>query len=142
MIVDDTLVLSDHQAITGDERSDNIIDLGAAGTAFGHSAAVPRDVGKATSIPIQVAVTEAFNTLTDLTISLQVDDDVSFGSPKTVAKRTYLLAEIDELTQLDFPAELPVGTSERYLSLYYDVGGSNPSTGKIFAAIVAGRQGQ
>lgn len=142
MIVDDTLVLSDHQAITGDEASDNIIDFGAAGTAFGHSAAVSRDIGKATDIPLQVAVTEAFNTLTSLTISLQVDNDVAFGSPKEVASRTYLLAEIDELTQLEFPARLPVGTNEQYGRLYYNVNGSNPSTGKIFAAVVAGRQSQ
>lgn len=142
MIVDDTLVLSDHQAITATARSTNIIDLGAAGTAFGHSAAVARDVGKATHIPMTVQVTEAFNNLTSLNIALQVDNDAAFGSAKTVASRTYLAAEIDETTMLDFPAELPVGTDERYLSLLYTVAGSAPSTGKVFASIVAARQAQ
>ena len=140
MIVDDTLVLSDHQAITATARSTNIIDLGAAGTAFGHSAAVARDVGKATHIPMNVAITEVFNNLTSLRVDLQVDDDVAFGSAKTVASRTYLLADIDATTQLDFPAELPVGTDERYLSLLYTVTGTAPTTGKVFAGIVAARQ--
>lgn len=140
MIVDNTLVFSDHQAITADARSTNIVDIGAAGTAFGHAAAVPRDIGKATEIPMVLQVTEAFNTLTSLTVSLQCDEDVAFGSAKTIASKSYLLAELTLGARLNFPAEIPEGTDERYLSLYYDVVGSNPTTGKFFAAIVAGRQ--
>lgn len=142
MIVDDTLVLSDHQAITADAASTNIIDLGAAGTAFGHSAAVRRDIGIGTEIPIYVTVTEAFNTLTSLTLILQVDNDAAFGSPKEVARsQAYPLADIDAAgVKLFWPAQIPEGTDERYLRLYYDVGGSNPSTGKVFAGIVAAAQ--
>lgn len=142
MIIDDTLVWSDHQAITADAASTNIIDLGAAGTAFGHSAAVRRDIGIGTSIPVYVTVTEAFNTLTSLTIIMQVDDDVAFGSAKEVARsQAYPLADIDAAgAKLFWPASIPEGVDERYVRLYYDVGGSNPSTGKIFASIVAGAQ--
>lgn len=141
MIVDDTLVLSDHQAITADAASTNVLNLGAAGTAFGHSAALARDVGKATDIPIVVNVTEAFNNLTSLTLILQVDNDEAFGSAKEVARsQAYPLADIDAVTQLFWPAQLPVGTDEQFLRLYYDVTGSAPTTGKIFAGIVAGRQ--
>ena len=142
MIVDDTLVWSDHQAITADAASTNIIDIGAAGTAFGHSAAVRRDIGIGTSIPVYVTVTEAFDNLTSLTISLQVDNDAAFGSPKTVAtSQAYPLADIDAAgVKLFWPAELPEGTDERYVRLYYDVTGTNPTTGKIFASIVAAAQ--
>ena len=140
MIVDNTLVLSDHQAITADAGSTNVIDLKAAGTAYGHAAALARDVGKATEIPMHVVVSEAFNTLTSLIISVQVDDNAGFSSPKEVASRTYPLAELTLGAVLPFPAELPEGTNEQYLRLYYDVVGTNPTTGKIFAGIVAGRQ--
>lgn len=142
MILDNTLVLSDSQAITADARSTNVIDLGATGTAFGHAAALARDVGKGTEIPIMLHVTEAFNTLTSLIVSVQVDDNAAFSSPKEVASRTYALAELTLGARLSFPAELPEGVDERYLCLYYDVVGTNPTLGKLTAAIIAGRQTQ
>lgn len=139
-IIDNTLVFSDHQAITGDARSTNVIDLGAAGTAYGHAAAVGRDVGKGDEIPMEIVVTEAFNNLTSLKISLERDDNAGFSSAIEIASRTYLAADLTLGARLPFPARLPEGTNERYLSLYYDVTGTNPSTGKLFAAIIAGRQ--
>lgn len=140
MIVDNTLVLSDSQAITADARSTNVIDLGATGTAYGHASALARDIGKGNDIPIVVEITEAFNTLTSLTVSLESDDNASFSSTREIASRTYLLAELTLGAVLSFPARIPEGTNERYLSLYYNVNGTNPTTGKIFAGIVAGRQ--
>jgi hypothetical protein len=52
MILDNTNVYSDSQAITATAASTNIIDVGAAGTAFGAAAAVARDIGKASEIPL------------------------------------------------------------------------------------------
>lgn len=140
MIVDNTLVLSDHQAITGDAASTNTIDIGATGTAYGAAAALSRDIGLGAEIPILVEVTQAFNTLTNLKVTLQSDDNTSFSSAKEIASRTYLLAELTLGAQLEFPARFPVGSNERYLRLYYDVGGTDPTTGKIFAGVVAARQ--
>lgn len=141
MIVDDTLVFSDHQAVTADAASTNQVDIGAAGTAFGHAAAVRRDIGIGTHIPIFVAVTEDFNTLTSLTLVLQTDNDVAFGSAKEVARSAAIpLASLVAGYQLQWPALIPEGVDERYVRLYYDVTGTNPTTGKIFAAIVAARQ--
>jgi hypothetical protein len=140
MIGDNTLVLSDSQAITATARSTNVIDLGATGTAYGAAAALSRDVGKGDDIPLVVEVTEAFNTLTSLKVSLESDDNAAFSSAREIASRTYLLAELTLGAVLSFPAELPEGTNERYLSLNYTVAGSNPTTGKLFASIVAGRQ--
>lgn len=140
MIVDNTLVFSDSQAITANAGSTNVVDIGAAGTAYGHAAAVARDIGKATEIPLYVSVTEAFNNLTSLKIILESDDNTGFSSAKEIASKTYLLAELTLGARLPFPAEIPEGADERYLRLNYNVTGTAPTTGKIFAAVVAGRQ--
>jgi len=142
MIVDNTLVFSDSQAVTADAGSTNVVDIGAAGTAYGHAAAVARDIGKATEIPLHVSVTEAFNNLTTLRVSLQSDDNAAFSSPKEIASRDYALANLTLGAVLPFPAEIPEGADERYLRLFYDVTGTAPTTGKLFAAVVAGRQTQ
>jgi hypothetical protein len=141
MIVDNTLVFSDSQAITATAASTNIIDIGAAGTAFGAAAALSRDIGKADEIPLYVSVTEAFNNLTSLKISFQSDDSSGFGTANnTVAERTYVLAELTLGARLPFPAEIPEGSAGRYLRLNYTVTGTAPTTGKIFASVVAARQ--
>lgn len=140
MIIDATLIFSDSQPVTAGAGSTNNINIGAAGTAYGHSTAVRRDIGIGTNIPVWMSVTEAFNNLTSLTLSLQVDDDAAFSLPKEVASRTYLLAELTLGARLKFPSELPEGTDEQYARLYYGVNGVAPTTGKIFAAVVAGAQ--
>lgn len=143
-IIDNTLVLSDSQAVVASAASTNVIDLGATGTPVGSSVALIRDIGKGGTIPIEVLVTEAYNgNLTNLTVAVQVDNDPAFGSPKTVAQsRAYPLAELTLGSRLNFPAEIPEGTDERYLRLNYTVGFTTtaPTTGKVFAAVVAGRQ--
>lgn len=141
MIIDNTLVFSDHQAITADAASTNIWDLGAQGTPVGWISAYGRDMGEgAHEIPMLVQVTEAFDNLTSLTISLQVDDSAGFGSPATVASVTIALAALTVGRVVSLLGRLPQGTNERYVRLYYDVTGSNPTVGKIFAAVTAGSQ--
>lgn len=141
MIVDNTLVFSDSQAITADAGSTNVIDLGATGTAYGHASALARDIGKGNEIPIAVTVTEAFDALTTLNIKVQSDDNAAFSSAKTIAQSGEIaLASLVLGYKFSFPAEVPEGADERYLRLYYDITGSSPTVGKIFAAIVAGRQ--
>jgi hypothetical protein len=140
MIVDNTLVYSDSQAITATAASTNVVDVGAAGTAFGAAAAVARDIGKATEIPLYLSITQAFNNLTSLKVSFQTDDDPAFGTAVTVAERTYALAELTLGARLPFPAEIPEGTTGRYTRINYTVAGSAPTAGKVFAAVVAARQ--
>ena len=141
MILDNQSIFSDGQAITADAGSTNVIDLKATGTPVGSSVALARDVGKGCAIPIAVSVTEAFNNLTSLQISVQVDDNAAFSSPKTVAlSRAFTLAELTLGARLNFPAELPEGTDEQFVRLFYDVTGTAPTTGKIFAGVVGGRQ--
>jgi hypothetical protein len=139
MIFDNSLLFSDDQAITADAASTNIIDLGATGTPYG-GRALTADFGKGTKIPLFVYVTASFNTLTSLIVSLQTDSTDAFSSPKEVASRTYPLAELTAGAALSFPEHLLEGTNERYLRLYFDVVGTNPTTGKITAGVVAARQ--
>lgn len=140
MIFDSTLLLSNAQAITADAASTNIIDLGAPGKAYGAAANLVRDVGKGKPIPLLVQVVEAFATLTSLTVSLQVDDADTFGSPKTVWTSPAIpVAELiaGKVVVLEY---IPRGTNERYMRLYYDVTGSNATAGKITAGVTMGNQ--
>lgn len=141
MIVDNTLVLSDSQAVTVTAGSTNVIDLGATGTPYGASAALVADVGKGNDIPLIIEVTEAFATLTSLTFSLETDDNAAFSSPTTVASGPAVpVASLTLGAVINFPARLPIGTNERYLRLKYTVAGTTATAGKIFAGIVAARQ--
>ena len=138
MIIDASLLLSDSQSITASAASTNSIDVGGTGSPFGSAIPLPADVALANSLPIAVNVTQAFNNLTSLAIALQVSPDNATWTE--VATRTYLAAELAAVGQLNFPARLPIGTNKRYVQLNYTVNGTPPTTGKIFAAIVAGRQ--
>jgi hypothetical protein len=142
MIIDNSLVLSESQAITATAASTNVIDLGATGTPYGAAGALVADVGKLDDEGIQMIlnVVEAFNNLTSLTVALQSDDNSSFSSPTEICTRTYALAEINAVKKLNFPARLPEGTNERYLRLNFTVTGTAPTTGKVTAMIVAARQ--
>jgi hypothetical protein len=139
MIFDNSLLFSDDQAITADAASTNIIDLGATGTPYG-GRALTADFGKGHEIPLFIYVTASFNTLTSLTVSLQCDSTDAFSSPKEIASKTYALASLTAGTVLSFPECIPEGADERYLRLYFDVVGTNPTTGKITAGVVAARQ--
>lgn len=141
MILDNTTIYSDSQAITASAASTNIVDLGAAGTAFGAAAALPRDIGKGMEIPLYVSIMQAFNNLTSLKVSFQSDDDPAFGTANnTVGERTYAASELTLGARLPFPAEIPEGTGGRYTRLFYTVTGTAPTTGKITAGVVAARQ--
>lgn len=130
-------LFSDNQAITATAASTNILDTLAAGTPYDAAAAVEKNLGKGVPIPISVRVTEAFNTLTSLDIAIQVDDNSSFSSAKTVRTVNVLLAALTVGKDIDL-RYIPKGTDERYVRLNYTVNGTNPTTGKIHAGIVCG----
>lgn len=140
MIFDNTLLLSNAQAITADAASTNVLDLGAPGKVYGASVSLIRDIGKGKGIPLLVQVVESFATLTSLTVSLQVDSADTFGSPKTVW--TSPAIPVAELVagKVIVPEYIPRGTDERYLRLYYDVTGTNATAGKITAGVTMGNQ--
>lgn len=139
MIFDTTLLFSDAQAITADAASTNIVDLGAPGTVYGAAAALTRDVGKGKEIPLAIQVVEAFNTLTSLDIIVQVDDNAAFSSPKELRRQNVPLAALTVGKVINIDA-VPLGADERYIRLFYDVTGTNPTLGRLTAGIVAGLQ--
>jgi hypothetical protein len=141
MIISQQDIFSDSQGpITATAASTNVLDIGAAGTPFGAPAALGRDLGNLpTKIELDCRVVQAFNNLTSLDVALQGSDDNS--TFVTIATKNYLLAGLG-IGALDFPAAFIKGTKYRYLRLNYTVNGTAPSTGKIFAAVVPGRQNQ
>lgn len=133
MIFDQQSLLSDAQAITATAVSTNVIDLGPI------RAGVARDIGKGKQIPLLVQVVETFNTLTSLTVALQVDDNEAFGSPKTVWSSVVALADL-KAGKVIIPEYIPRGTDERYLRLNYTVTGTAPTLGKVTAGVTMGNQ--
>lgn len=141
MIMDRTLLFSDQQAITADAGSTNVVDLGAPGTVYGAAAALVRDIGIGTDIPIVVTVTQSFNNLTSMQILVQTDDNAAFSSPTTIASSaTFTLAQLATGAKYLTPTRIPVGTNERFVRLFYDITGTAPTTGKITAGVTMGNQ--
>ena len=123
------------QVVTADAGSTNIIDLGATGTPLKAPSALVRDIGKGTPIPIVVQLDiAATGTSPTLLVTLQMDNDVAFGSPTTVATAQSIAGgAAGQRVTLYW---IPEGTIERYIRLFYDVGGTSPSY-QITAGIVA-----
>lgn len=128
------------QAITASAASTNYVDLGALGTIPGLSTTPVRDLGKGNRIPILIQVTEAFATLTSLTVGIQTDDNSAFSSAATILSSPAIpVASL--VVGYQFTIDLiPPKTNERYLQLYFTVAGSNATTGKVFATAVDAKQ--
>lgn len=139
MIFDKETMFCEGQAVTATAPSENYIDLGATGTPYGADTALTRDIGKGCLVPLIVTINEAFNNLTSLTVTLQVDNNSSFSSPTGVAQKVYQLSELSGGI-LPFPDYIPEGADEQYLRLNFTVTGTAPTTGQITAGVVAGRQ--
>lgn len=123
MLFDSTVQFSDAQALTGTAAtavSTNTIDLGGNG-----------DMGPGNPIPMVIQVVEG--SLTDVTVTLEVDSDSAFGSAKEVATASLAAAGVGAQLPMHF---VPNGTDERYVRLSY----TSTGTGKVTAGIVAGHQ--
>ena len=140
MIFSKQQLFSDDQAITASAASTNLLDLGVEGTVLLAPNDLVRDIGKGTPIPIWIGVTVAFATLTSLKVAIQTDDDVAFGSAKTVLE-TEAIALANLVAGYRFNLDyIPLDTAERYVRLNYTVAGSDATAGQITAGIVAGAQ--
>ena len=140
-IMDATGLFSDNQAITVTAASTILIDLGSTGTPYGSSSAITRDVGKGEDVPLVCTVTESFNNLTSIIITIETDDNASFSSATTVwTSPTYTLAQLATGAKYLLPDRLPVGVNERYVRLKYTLAGTAPTTGKITAGVAFSRQ--
>lgn len=126
MILDEQNLFSDNQAITATAASTNVIDFGKREIAFG------------TPVELFIQVSEAFNNLTSLTITLQTASTEAFSSPVSLIEQTILLANLTKgaVSTIKFLPQWNLG----YMRLYYTITGTAPSTGKILAGIVDGAQ--
>ena len=129
MILDKQSLFSDQQAITATAISENVIDLGVA-----------KDLGiGGMPIPVLIQVTEDFNTLTSLTVDLEVDDNAGMASAKVVQSVSVALADLIAGKRIP-PMYLPEGVDEQYCAVRYTVVGTAPTTGKITAGLSMGNQ--
>jgi hypothetical protein len=118
MILDAQLLFSDAQAITADAGSTNVVDLGVARNLFD---------GEPLAVVLQVDVA-ADHTTGDETYSFQIqcDDNAGFSSATALVTQTISYASLTAGAMILLP--IPVGVNvERYLRVYYDVGGTTPT---------------
>lgn len=139
MIFSAQQLFSDDQAVVADAISENVIDLGVAGTPFGGAAALNRDIGKGAEIPVLIQVTEAFNNLTSVLVTVETSDNADLSSSTVLASETILLADLVAGKQT-FLQVLPNGVTGRYLGIRYDITGTAPTTGKFTSGITMGNQ--
>lgn len=126
MILSANLKFSDDQALTATAVSTNVIDLGAPGTVLGAPAALTRDVGKGTPVPIVIQLTaDSGGTTPTINAALQMDTTDGFSSPTTVETTSTLSGGVagDQLTLYFMPEKV----TERYIRLNYTLSGTSPT---------------
>lgn len=139
MILSQQLLLSDDQAITATALSTNVIDLGLAGTPYDAAAPLNNDKGKGAKVPILIQVTEDFNTLTSLTVTIEVAATAAMTSSTVLSTEVIALADLVAGKQT-FTQVLPNGADQRYLAVRYTVTGTPPTLGQVTAGISMGNQ--
>ena len=117
-MLDNTLLLSDKQAVTASAASSNILDLGG-GDVY-------------TPLYFVAKVDVDFATLTSLTISLQTDSASAFSSAETVLTLPAVAAADLTAGKVLCKVALPLGL-KKYVRAYYTVTGSNATAGKVSA---------
>jgi hypothetical protein len=118
MILDAHCLFSSAQAVTADAASTNYIDLGSAQNIFD---------GEPLAVVLQIDVA-ADGTTTDETYSFKIecDDNTSFSSATALVTQAITYGNLTAGSTHILP--IPVGAAvERYLRVYYDVGGTSPS---------------
>lgn len=144
MIFDQQTLFSDNQAITATAISTNVIDLQQIGIPVMNVERLVRDIGKSDDIPLLLQVTETFNNLTSLTITVETCDDPTFVTAPVVHHTTVAipLAQLIAGFRTNMP-HIPEGGApgmKRYLGVRYTVIGTAPTLGKMKSGVVAGVQ--
>jgi hypothetical protein len=126
MICDNELRLSGTpQAITTTDISEHIYDRGVAEDGF---------IGDQNLTPV-LTVTEAFNTLTSLTVTIESSAAAGLTSARVHSQLTIPLAQLTVNSVHRLP--IPKGQkSLRYIGARYTVVGSDPTTGEVILDLV------
>lgn len=137
MILDAKRLLAEAQAITATAISQNVIDWGTNGIPPGEAAAITRNLGAGTPIPLLMQVVETFATLTSLTITIETADDAALSSGAVVLASSGAIAAASLVAgyRPTMTRFVPDATMKRYFGLRFTVGGSNATAGKITAAV-------
>ena len=119
-MLDNTLILSDGQAVTSSAASTNVVDFGGGNLHHG--------------LYLVLKTGTAFATCTSVTPSIQTSDESTFSSPETVA--TLPTFAVASLTANKVLAKvcLPIGL-KKYVRVYYTVAGSNATAGTVTALL-------
>lgn len=134
MILSAELLFSDGQSVTASGASTNLIDLGATGTPLGGNA-LDRELGFGTPIPIRVSAdAAATGTSPTCTVKIQSDTTAAFSSATDVSPAYTLGTGAGAVAELTY---IPEGTNERFIRLYYTLGGTSPVF-TISAGIILG----
>jgi len=121
-------------AVVGDGPVTDVIDLRQA-----------RDVGVGDDIYVVITVTEAFNSLTSIEFSVKASTDSTIATGDTTVATTgsILLATLAVGARFTMCIQHPVVASAgaavvgaRYLGVFADVTGTNPTTGKVLVDLV------
>jgi hypothetical protein len=126
MLIDRQLRFSSAQAITATAASTDLIDLATSN----------RDLGVGTPIWLVVVVTTAFtdtNSDSTITVTVQSDDDVAFGSATTVQTISPVFAALSAVGAIRVVQLHPIPTDERYLRLTYTTTNGDLSAGAFTA---------
>ena len=115
MLIDNSLVLSEEQAVLSTAASTNVVDQGAAGNAHTHAAFVVR-------------VDETFAGSTAVKIALETSDASNFGTKKEVFATSVAVANLVAGATVA-KVVLPAGLL-RYIRGYYTVTGTG-TAGKL-----------
>lgn len=139
MILDNTLVFSDGQAITTSTTSTNVVDLLNA-----------RDmgIGDNPAIKLLALVTTAFTTDSTNASTLQITvqgstNSTNSGFVNLAASAAYAAADLTagrKIFPIDFPVLMNGQAMPRYIRLGYTSGVASWSTGALLAALVLDRE--
>lgn len=144
MIFSDQLKFSTDQDISqvvGTYASTNIIDTGAPGTAYGHAAALSRNVGDGNPVNVLIQMTEALvGTSATLQFQIETADDAAFSTNNEVIaeSRAYLVGEC--VAGKQFGVRYLPNDCRRYLRINYIIGGATTTAGTVTSGIVHGVQ--
>lgn len=135
MILNKNLIFSENQAITATAISQNVIQFPANGIIPYDAAAITRNLGAGTPVPMLLQIVQSFNTLTSLTITLETSAAADLSSSTVIATTGAI-----PLAQLVAGAKpmarfLPDATLLAFVGLRYTVAGTNPTLGQITAAL-------
>jgi len=130
MKIDAENLFSDEQAITAAAGSTNILDLGAV-----------RNIGVGKTIYLVVVVDVAFTDAgsdSTLTVTVETDNDVAFGSPTLAAQTVGTFAALSAIGSRLVARLQPDAILERYMRVYYTPNNGDLTTGSVTTFLTLG----